>query len=174
MTEGKENTLWVDTARVVLVPAPMYEKGSEEHFLRFGGIALAEGEVALASEPSDGVVAVVAIEAEVWNRHKDRYQRGELSVSSPLLCAIAGAEGGRRDRRVNILLGQGNLYLAVWDGALRMAEALPENSVASVLYYMQVVGRSFELRRFEIFVNGEGADAVAEALRRYYKKVRVT
>jgi hypothetical protein len=171
MTERVENPLSIDTARVVLVPASLYEKGSEEDYLRFNGVALAEGEMAVASEPSDGVVAVVALEAEVWNRYKDRYERGEVAVTSPLLRAIAG--WGRRDRRVNILLGEGNLYLAVWDGSLRMAEALADNSVASVLYYMQVVGRSFELRRFEIFVSGEGAESVAEALKRYYKKVRV-
>jgi hypothetical protein len=182
-----------DTARTVLVPAPLYEKGSGEQYLRFGGMALASDEVAVASEPHDGIVAVMAVGAGEWSLYKDRYERGEVVVTSPLLSVIAGQGGhgahggyggfgvyggsgrsGRRARGVNILLtAAGNVYLAVWDDGLRMAEVLPDGSTDSILYYMQVVGRRFRLRGFDITVGGERAGLVADALRRYYRKVRV-
>ena len=162
-----------DTARTVLVPAPLYEKGSGEEYLRFGGMALAKGEVAVESEPQEGIVAVMGIGADVWAPYKDRYERGEVAVTSPLLRVAASRGRGRREREVNILLTSANIYMAVWDGGLRMAEALPDNSVDSILYYMQVAGRRFPLRRFDITLSGERAGLVADALRHYYKRVRV-
>ena len=174
------NKISFDTAKTLLVPAEMYERGVEEDYLRFNGMALGAGETAVASEATDGIVAIMGIPSSEWESFKHRYERGEVSVTSPLLCVAArrGQQGRRgrlwgRKRSVNIFLTGDNLYLAVWDSALRMAEVFPDNSVDSLLYYIQVVGRSFALRRFDINVDGEGADIAAEALRQYYKKVRV-
>ena len=175
------NKISFDTAKTLLVPAEMYERGVEEDYLRFNGMALGAGETAVASEATDGIVAIMGIPSSEWESFKHRYERGEVSVTSPLLC-VAARQGRRklglgldlgRKRSVNIFLTGDNLYLAVWDSALRMAEVFPDNSVDSLLYYIQVVGRSFALRRFDINVDGEGADIAAEALRQYYKKVRV-
>ncbi len=166
------DSLSFDTAKTVLVPAELYEKGAEEDYLRFNGMTLAPGEVAVASDPRNGIVAVMGVPAPEWTPHKDKYERGEVGVTSPLLFAAGGFGSGRRGREVIILLTAGNVYLAVWDGSLRMAEVLPDNSVDSILYYMQVVGRMFRLRKFDIHLGGQGAGPVAEALRHYYKKVR--
>jgi hypothetical protein len=94
-------------------------------------------------------------------------------VTSPLLSIAADGGQGRRERSVKIVLTDNNACLAVWDGGLRMAEVLPENSVDSLLYYMQTVGQRFRLRGFDINVSGPRAGLAAAALRRYYKKVRV-
>jgi hypothetical protein len=160
-----------DTAKTVLVPAELYAEGTKEDYLRFSGMALAADEVAVASAPESGIVAVMAVTTDEWNRYEDRYERGELAVSSPLL-AMTGGAGGRRD--VCIHLTEGNLYLTVWEGGLRMAEVMPDNSLDSILYYLQVVGRRFTLRKFSFHVSGPRAGLVADSLRRYYKKVRVT
>jgi hypothetical protein len=202
----------VDTARTVLVPAELFEPGLEENYLRFNGMALASGEVAVASRvrgaagreaggaeaggsgkavasaPENNIVAVMAASAEVWSEIGDGYERGDIEVTSPLLALIARS-GRRSKREVNVLLTDHNVYITVWDKGLRMAEALPDASVDSLLYYMQVLGRRFELRRFEIFVGGEGAlgaqgaqaevgssqkaREVANALRGYFGKVKV-
>ena len=172
MPEIGEN-LSLDTAKTVLVPVEFYVKGTEEDYLRFNGMALAAGEVAVASEPENGIVAVMGVSAEVLSLYKDTIDRGGVSVTSPLLFVAKGFGTGRRGREVNILLTAGNAYLAVWDGTLRMAEVLPDNSVDSILYYIQVTGRRFRLRKFDINVSGERAEPVADALRPYYKKVRV-
>lgn len=94
-------------------------------------------------------------------------------MTSPLLSVAADHGQGRQGREVNIYLTEENVYLVVWDGALRMAEVLPDGSVDSILYYMHVVGQRFRLRKFDITVSGLRARLVADALRRYNKKVRV-
>ena len=151
------------------MPEEEYEKGTEEEYLRFNGMAPGNGEVAIASAPQNGIVAVMAVPAAEWARYEDQYERGEVTVTSPLLAA---ATGGRRKREVNIVLTPDNVYLAVWEKGLRMAEVLPDNSVDSILYYMQVVGRRFRLRKFDINVSGQRAGLVADALRQYFSGVK--
>lgn len=183
MQETGNNTLCsLDTAKTVLVPAELYEKGMEEDYLRFNGMAPARGETVVASVPQNDIVAVMAVPAEVWEPLRDRYQRGEVAVTSPLL-SVATSHGvelereqGRkwgRKRDVNVLLTGGNVYLAVWDKGLRMAEVLPDPSIPSLLYYMQVVGRNFKLRKFDIHIGGERAQEAIEALKRYFGNVRL-
>ncbi len=166
------NSVSVDTARTVLVPSELYRKGEEEAFLRFNGMELAADEIAVASDERDGIVAVMAVPGETWEPLKERYEKGEATVTSPLL-DVVGAGRGRRKRNVSILLTAENLYVAVWEnGKLRMAEAMPDNSVDTILYCLQVMGRDIRVSKFDIDISGPGAGLVAANLRRYYKSVR--
>jgi hypothetical protein len=176
MLESSGNLVSFDTAKAVLVPAELYEQGAEVEYLRFNGMALSADEVAVASKEQDGIVAIMAVPACEWSRRKDEYERGGVSATSPLL-AIAtarGREGKRGGRAVDILLTAEHVYIAVWEKGLRMAEALPDNSPDSILYYMQVLGRGFKLRKFDVFVGGEGTATVAGHLRRYFSGVKTT
>lgn len=168
-------SLSFDTARTVLVPVELYERGTEEEYLRFNGMELSAGEKAVVSEPQEGIVAIMGIGAGEWENYRRECERGEVAVTSPLLSVVAGAagrDGKRRKREVNIYLTDENTCLVVWEKGLRMAEVLPDTSPDSLLYYMQVVGRSFKLRRFDINVGGEKAGVVADTLRRYFSNVR--
>ncbi len=175
--EGGVTVVALDTAKTVLVPAEMYEEGVGEEYLVFNGMEPGEGEVAVASEPMEvsgvhggGIVAVMAVRSDVLE-----LVGGDFRVTSPLLIIASGAGRERRKREVNIFLTDDNAYLAVWEkgeGGLRMAEVLPDTSMDSLLYYMQVVGRSFKLRRFDINIGGERAGMVADTLRRYFKNVK--
>jgi hypothetical protein len=174
----------LDTAKTLLLPAELYCPGAEAEFLRFNGMELADGEVAVVSEVSDvgasgrivavmGVAAGVAAGAGVG---ENEGVGGVGGVPSPLLGlveAAAGAAASGAKRSVNIHLTAKNCYLVVWEKGLQMAEVLPDTSLDSLLYYMQVVGRSFKLRRFEIRVGGVRAGVVADALRGYFGSVRV-
>ena len=177
------NSLSFDTAKTVLVPVELYERGTEEEYLRFNGMALSADEKAVVSEPRDGIVAIMGIRAEEWGDYERENERGEVTATSPLLFVVAGAAGRdekRRKREVNIFLTDENAYLAVWEkerggegeNGLRMAEVLPDTSTDSLLYYMQVIGRSFMLRRFDINIGGDRAEIVADTLRRYLKNVK--
>ncbi|MDR1670957.1 MAG: DUF3822 family protein [Alistipes sp.] len=172
--------MMMDSPKTVLIPAELYEKGDEEHYLRFNGMTPGAGDVTVATRPQDGIVAVMAVSREEWELH---IRRGG-AVASPLLSVADGdfgqgrggkgtrADKGDKARAVNILLTETNFYFAVWYKTLRMAEVLPENSVDSILYYLQVLSRQFKLSRFDINIDGHNADAVAAALRRYYPRAR--
>ena len=196
MTPVTGNSVSLDTARVILVPEDEWagegrgEKGAGategvraaertgvaggvgEAYLRFCGMDPAEDEV-VVSRPVDGIIAVMAVPTTEWAQYKDGYERGEVDMTSPLLAVATGGGGRGRKREVNIVMTPENVYIAVWEKGLRMAEALPDNSTDSILYYMQVTGRRFRLPKFDINVSGPRAGIVADALRKYYKKVRV-
>ncbi len=169
-----------DTARTVLVPAEIFGAGTTAEaveYLRTGGMELSAGETALVSEPLEvpgvpgGIVAIMGVSVD----EAEEITRGGVRATSPLLSAVAGwSRTGRTSRRreVNVLLTPRNAYLAVWEKELQMAEALPDNSADSLLYYMQVLARRFELRKFDINVCGDGVGEVVEMLRAYYPRVR--
>lgn len=157
-----------DTAKTVLVPAHLCEQGVEESYLRFNGMPLADGEQAVVSEAEDDIVAVMAVSSAVAGLVADRFGE-KVRFTSPLLEIACG-----RKRDVNIFLTAENAYIAVWEKGLRMAEALPDNSVDSLLYYMQVLGRSFKLRRFTINLTGADTSEAAAALSQYFDKVKIS
>jgi hypothetical protein len=197
-----------DSAKVVLVPREEYSPGAGESLLSFGGMAPAADETVVVSgvydggesesreprEPSEGVVAVMAIRKDEWRAVTDAVASGasagagsaggsgaagsgdsgsageQFVVTSPLLEL---AVGKKRGRRVEIVTTARNCYIAVWDRGLRMAEALPDNSADSILYYMQVVGQRFKLRKFDIRVAGEKAEIAVDALRKCYKNAKI-
>jgi hypothetical protein len=161
-----------DTAKTLLIPVELYEEGAAEHYLNFNGMGVATDEVVVVSRPRNDIVAVMAVPTERWNEFRERYERGEVEVTSPLLFAATRRRERPKRREVWVDLTDENVYLTVWDGELKMAEAMPDNSVDSLLYYIQVVGRRFNLRKFEIIVGGPRAGLVADALRQYYKKVQ--
>jgi hypothetical protein len=167
MMQESENKTLFDTAKTVLVPDEIFERGAEESYLRFNGMAPTTGEIAVATDSREGIVAVMAVPVNEWETFR---KRGGGAVSSPLLSV---AENRGKNREMNIALTERNFYFAVWDHSLRMAEVLPDNSIDSILYYMQVLGHKFRLKRFDIYVGGERAGLVAYTLRQYYPKVKV-
>jgi hypothetical protein len=157
-----------DTPKTVLIPAELYEKGDEEHYLRFNGMAPLPNEVVVTTRPHEGIVAVMAVPRDAW----DTCQRRGGRATSPLLSVATEWGFGAHSREVNIHLTEKNMYLAVRDKNLRMAEVLPDNATDSILYFMQLVGRKFRLQRFTINVSGQYAEYIADILRQYYPHVK--
>ncbi len=169
---GEERLL--DTAKTILLPVSLYEEGRGEDYLRLNGMEPGAGERVVVSEPrkvaGEDVVAVMAVPA----RELVAKGSGGRRYTSPLLEIARG-----RKRDVNIRLTAGNVYIVVWEKGLRMAEAMPDPSPDALLYYLQVIGREFKLRKFDINVSGNGAEGEAKAreavevLREYFDNVRL-
>jgi hypothetical protein len=167
MPETGNSPVSVDTPKTILVPLEFHRPGREAALLALGGMAPGDDEAVVVSDAREGMVAVMAVASSVARQ----LERGGVEVTSPLL--DVACEGGG-DRVVNIALAGTNAYLAVREGGrTAMAEALPDNSPDSILYYMQVVGRRFKLRRFHIRVWGEGAAEVVSLLGQYFKRVNL-
>lgn len=158
----------IDTRKTVLVPEELCEEDALAAYLRFNGSEAAASERVVASDSANGIRAIMAFEGDVY-RLILRELGDRVRLTSPIL---EMSPSGKRE--VMIWLTPRNVYLAVWDRGLKMAEALPDPSVDSLLYYMQAVARDFDLRRFTIGIGGEGAAAAAGELGRYFKRVRVT
>lgn len=154
-----------DTPKTVLVPAYLAANGAEEAYLRFNGMGLSEEERVVVSGKQDDIVALMAIDGRIIDLVEDTFASWEYT--SPLLAIANGAK-----RVVNIFLTTENVYLAVWDKGLRFAEVLPDPSADSVLYCLQVLGREFKLRKFDILVSGDGASDVVKELAGYFKHVK--
>ncbi len=164
---GRVPVVSFDTARTILMPAYLYEKGVEADYLRFNGMEMSAGETALVSEPHAGIIAVMAVGTAVAVMAAAEFGP-EVRFTSPLLEVVSG-----RKRDLNIMLTEENVYIAVWEKGLRMAEALPDNSADSLLYYLQVLGRRFKLRRFSINISGDGAAEAGRLLGGYFPKVNI-
>lgn len=149
----------LDSAKTILLPASFYEKGLEEDYLRFNGMEIEAGERAVASEPCNGMVAVMGVPVRNIPPESECF-------TSPLLSITHG-----RKRDINIFLTSENAHIAVWDKGLCKAEVLPDRSADSLLYYMQVLGREFKLRKFDIYVSGFFAEDAADVLRQYFANV---
>ena len=160
-------TVSFDTAKTILMPAYLCEKGVERDYLRFNGMDMSAAETAVVSEPHEGIVAVMAVAAAVAELVFGEFGSG-VSFTSPLLDIASG-----RKRDVNILLTEENAYITVWEKGLRMAEVLPDNSADSLLYYLQVTGRRFKLRRFSVNISGTDAAEAGHVLRRYFPKINI-
>jgi hypothetical protein len=156
-----------DTAQTVLVPAYLGEENVGEAYLRFSGVAPAEGDRVVCSEKQGEAVAIMAVSGAILDLIEEESGDRMVRFTSPLL-EIAN---GKR-RNVNIFLTRRNAYLAVWDKGLHYAEVLPDPSADSVLYYLQTLAGEFRLRKFEIRIGGEMAGDVVASVGEYLKNVR--
>jgi hypothetical protein len=156
-----------DSAKTVLVPAYLCEEGVGEAYLRFGGVAPESGERVVCSEKQGEAVAIMAIDGAIVDYIEEELGGRTVRYTSPLL-EIAGGEG----RTVNIFLTPQNVYVTVWDKGLRYAEVLPDPTPDSVLYYLQVLGGEFRLKKFDIRIGGEGAEEVVSEVAQYFKNVK--
>lgn len=157
----------LDTYKTVLVPAYLCEPGTEVDYLCFNGMDVSEDEVVVVSAKHDDIVAVMAVRTDIVGLVANQWS-GEVEYTSPLLEIASGA----KKRDVNVFLTTDNAYIAVWDKGLRFAEALPDPSADSVLYYLQVLGRELRLKKFDINIGGHGAPDVVAAVEPYFKNVK--
>jgi hypothetical protein len=130
-----------------------------------------KGEVEVAS-PLLRIATGRGLELERGHGSGDGYWSGDGSLNKDGGGSGNGRKWGHGKRAVNILLTAENVYIAVWEKRLRIAEVLPDPSKESLLYYLQVLGRDFKLRKFDIFVGGERAVEVVGVLKRYFDNVR--
>lgn len=153
----------LDTPKTVVLPAELAEEGVGEAYLRFNGMELSKNERVVYGE-GNGVAVLMAVDSAVAALLEESFE--SVTYTSPLLEAAEGK------RYVRLFLTRGNAYLTVREKGLKFAEVLPDSSPDSSLYYLQTLGREFKLKKFDILIGGEGADAVAAAVSQYFKRVK--
>lgn len=158
----------LDTPRAVLVPDELYTPESGLKYLAANNIVVGADECDVVTRSSKGdIVAVV-----VWDRAQIDYLNSRFGprakFSTPLL-----RRTWHSGRMMSLLLTPSNVYVNVFDGRMRYAEAFPARSAADVVYYMEMLDRVYPLREWPVSVSGENARDTVRAVRKYFGRVRI-
>lgn len=136
-TAGADAVVEFVTPKTVLRPAKGFVPAYAKENLEATGYVVADNEVVVCSTAQSGRVAVMAVsaacvEAIATLGVKVRY-------TSPLLCEDDIAEGS------HIALYDDVLYLCVYRGGLRFAEAIEVKNDADILFYMESVNCVYDI-----------------------------
>ena len=124
------------TAKTTLVPAEFFNREHVADYLAEVGLSPAADECAVCSNAEGGVVAVMAISKQCHEELNDAISAG-VTFTSPLI-ANSDIEKGSV-----IHLEDGVLYVNIYDGDMRFAEAFECANDADVLYYLATVNEVY-------------------------------
>ena len=138
----------VISAKSTLVPAEVFDKEHAEDFLHEVGIYPTHSECVVYSDADDGAVAVMAMNAECYAQLMEAATHG-ITFSSPLI------DEKPMKRGCVLHLEGGVLYVLVYNGGLRLAEAVECTSDADVLYYLSTIGEVYDIYNMYARVCGD-------------------
>lgn len=128
----------ISTPKSTLVPAELFVAEDHCSHLTAVGIAPASNEQVVHSAEVDGIVAVMAVNGECVELLRRNYG-SRLSFVSPLL------EDAAPERGALIRLDADVLYVRIYDGGLRFAEAMEIAADADVQYYLENIQRVYDI-----------------------------
>lgn len=124
------------TAKTTLVPAEFFDGEHAADYLAEVGLAPSADECAVYSKAVNGVVAVMAINKACYDTLKVSIPAG-VAFTSPLLGDSTLQKGSV------IHLEERVMFVNVYDGGLRFAEAFECENDADVLYYLATVNEVY-------------------------------
>lgn len=128
----------ISTPKTTLVPAELFVAEDPCSHLAAVGIAPVSNEQVVHSGVVDGIVAVMAINGECVELLRTNYG-SRLSFVSPLLEDAAPEHGAL------IRLDTDVLYVRIYDGGLRFAEAMEVTADADLQYYLESIQRVYDI-----------------------------
>ena len=132
---GKDVTIEFVTPKTVLRPERGFNKTEAQHELEAMGYVVAEDEVTVCSPAVEGIVAIMAVSANCIEAIN--VLEIEPQYTSPLLPTESLTEGSY------IALYEDVLYVRVYNGGLRFAEAMTVESDADILFYLESINRVY-------------------------------
>lgn len=152
------------TPRTLLVPAALYRDGQAGMLLAAAGMPAETDDAIVRSDEQDAVVAVMAAGREAIEAVRAGAPAG-VRFTTPLLEPIGGDVPAVRCR-----LAAGIAYIKVWDGSLRMAEAIPAASEEDMLCLFERLGGVFALREYRLYFAGDEACRLRRLLKNRFKE----
>lgn len=146
------------TPKTMLVPAELFDEERGAELLAANGMAPSGDECVVCSDPAQETVALMAVPAAALQPVAERF--GErLFYTSPLLHAVATTTPV-----VWLCLRSGLLYVRVCDPALQLAEVIPAPDEADILYFIERLSGSFELKHYALRAVGDDPRALMKLL----------
>ncbi len=162
---GTDDVLFtVCTHKVTLVPQEAFDEALSAQYLAVAGLACSAGETTVCSEMRAATVAVMAIDAALLDKVL-AILGTRAKFTSPLL-------DKRHDegRNLSIVIADDTAYYRLFDGSLRLAEAIRLQSADDVLFYaLQFVETAGLGNDTDIYIRG--SRSATRLLKRYFKRV---
>ena len=106
---GDRTEISLDTDRVCLVPAELFDPSDARSYLAVHGVSLGDADEVLASSEVAGAIALMACEGEVCAFLRRRY--GEVGFTHPLLDVLRVGPG---DEVIEAVLSRGTVHLTAY------------------------------------------------------------
>ncbi len=153
----------VDTPRVTLIPAEIFEPTIACEYLALNGIACRKDEECVYSDECDGMVAVMAIATTALNDLRSKFG-SRICFSTPLLDTTHKEENG-----LIVSCGKNTTYFRLYNDGLRIVEAIESSSPNEILYYIARISEINELGDIPIYIIGN--EEAKKTIKKYYKTV---
>ncbi|WP_295960267.1 hypothetical protein [uncultured Alistipes sp.] len=153
------------TPRTMLVPAEVFDTGIAAGLLAANGMAPADGECTVWSDPQQEIIAVMAVNNEA-KRMVDEKLGTRARYTTPLLHWLSAAVPTVWMRHT-----AGLLYIKVWEGKLRFAGVFPAQEEADILYCFERLGSEFKLGGYELQIARDNYKRLRKLLNVYFKQI---
>lgn len=147
--EGVAAEVVVSTVKSVAVPEQLFDAANMADYLAMAHLAVAKNEVVVATQPKDGVVVVMAVNAECNALLQQSFPQGVVYIS-PLTMGELPEEGSV------LYLAEGVLYIRVVRQGLQLAEVVAVNSEADMLYTLEQIHRLYGI--YNMYARVQGAN----------------
>lgn len=153
----------------MLVPEKLFEEKNARLLLAANGIPTASDDGFAVCRPRENeepeTVAIVAIDAKMMQRLRERFPSARFS--SPLLHRPSD-----RQKCVWICRREGLLYIKVYhDGRLQMAEVIPSAEEPETGYFIERLGRVFQLDKYDLRIEGDNVRELRKWIGKHFGKV---
>jgi hypothetical protein len=152
----------LDTLMTVVVPSLYFDAPLAESYLTVNNM-LPEGDVAVRSEV-DEINIIMACRGDMAEYFRSTYGE-KLLFSSPLSSLLRPSPVPCETR---ICFTDSNVYIVVWSGGLKFAEALPYSSPDDVVYYLDALDNRYAIAGGRISLSGPGTRRMAKALKSFF------
>ena len=134
------------TPKTIVRPVDGFDPCYAQHDLEDTGYAVAMNECVVASQPKMGMVAIMAMSKDAYNNITAI--KPNVVFTSPLI------EGEAMEKGLYVALISDVLYVRVYNGGLRFAEAMTVASDADILYYMESIHRVYDI--YNMYARAKG------------------
>lgn len=172
--EGTDDSVWadmrrcaevevvVDTHKTALVPEAYVDGDNLSRHLGDLALSVASDESVVCSRPVGGIVAVMAVSSDAV-AILQRVTKG-VAFTSPLLV------GEPLERGTLFELSSDTLYVRVYDGGLRFAEALRVESDGDILFVFETLHRAYGI--YNMYARAKGdTDRIARLTKGCFKSI---
>ncbi len=172
--DGEPLEFEIITPLTMLVPAEIFEQAHAQELMAANGTPVPQNMSVVWSSPRDitttpeqtqRVIALMAIDKKML-RTVTKASSGNFRYTSPLLADFCPSQPSMRLQHV-----ADTLYIKVYDGRLRLAEAIAAHDEADLLYFVERAAEELDLKKLELHISGDRTRTMSKLIGKRFKKI---